>query len=167
VGGKPTFSVLGPVAEVVVGRPNDELYELCVGPVGEMGFELISVEEVRERGRRVLRFYIDHGAGISVEDCAAVSRELEYVLDEQPEPSGPYVVEVSSPGLDHELVSEREYEHFSGRKARLVLRQAIGERSVVAGVILGAHEGSATLKCDDGAELIVAISNIASARLVP
>lgn len=148
-----------------MARASEALYELCAGPVGEMGYDLIGVEEVTDRGRRTLRFYIDHADGVSVGDCEKVSRELEYVLEGETEPTGPYAIEVSSPGLDHELVSEREYRHFAGRRVRLVLKEAIGERNVLVGVIVGAHDGSATLRHDDGDEVSVPLTKIARAHL--
>jgi ribosome maturation factor RimP len=146
-------------------RIDEKLYGLSRGLVEGMGFVLVDVDEVVERGRRTLRFYIDAHGGVSLDDCAAVSRELAYLLDAEPELSSGYVLEVSSPGLDHRLKREREYVYFAGREARLVLRSAVQGRNVIEGVIGGAEAGEVRMELEDGEELSVPLAEIARARL--
>lgn len=147
-------------------RMDEKLYGLSRGLVEGMGFVLVDVDEVVERGRRVLRFYIDASGGISLGDCETVSRELAYLLDAEPELSSGYVLEVSSPGLDHRLKKEREYVYFAGREARLVLRTPIEGRNVIEGVIGGAGAGAVRIELKGGDELSVPLAEIARARLV-
>jgi len=146
-------------------RTDQKLYGLSRGLVEDRGFVLVDVDEVTEHGRRVFRFYIDGEGGVSLGDCASVSRELAYLLDAEPEFDGGYVLEVSSPGLDHRLKKEREYVHFAGREARLVLRGAAEGRSVVEGVIVGADAGVVRMAPADGEELSIPLTDIARARL--
>jgi ribosome maturation factor RimP len=146
-------------------RMDEKLYGLSRGLVEGMGFVLVDVDEVVEHGRRVFRFYIDGERGVSLGDCAAVSRELAYLLDAEPELAGGYVLEVSSPGLDHRLKKEREYVHFAGRAARLVLRGSMEGRNVVEGVIAGADAGIVRIVPMDGEELSIPLVDIARARL--
>ena len=79
---------------------------------------------------------------------------------------GSYVLEVSSPGLDHALKVEREYEHFVGRPARLVLRESLQGKNVIEGVIAGAGDGSVRIGLNDGAEVSVPLASVTRARLV-
>lgn len=146
-------------------RKDEELYELTGGLVGQMGYALVAVDDVVERGRRLFRFIIDHGRGVGLGDCEAVSREIEDVLDAEFEFDGPYVLEVSSPGLDYEIKREREYNHFAGRPARFVLRELRRGKNVIEGVIAGAGQGCVVIGLDDGTELSVPIAVIAKARL--
>jgi ribosome maturation factor RimP len=146
-------------------RKDGELFELASGLVEQMGYTLVTVDDVVERGRRLFRFTIDHARGVTVSDCEAVSREIEYLLDADFEFDGSYVLEVSSPGLDHQLRSEREYRHFAGRPARLVLREPVGGERVIEGVITGAGDDCVRIGRSDGAEVSVPLSNIAKARL--
>ena len=146
-------------------RTDEKLYGLSRGLVEDRGFVLVDVDEVTEHGRRVFRFYIDGEGGVSLGDCASVSRELAYLLDAEPEFEGGYVLEVSSPGLDHRLKKEREYVHFAGREARLVLRGAVEGQSVVEGVIVGADAGVVRMAPADGDELSIPLTDIARARL--
>jgi ribosome maturation factor RimP len=145
-------------------RIDDALYEMTNGLVEGMGYKLVTVEEVFDHGRRTFRFYIDHAQGISLGDCETVSREIAYLLEADLETEGGFVLEVSSPGLAHALKKEREYVHFAGREARLVLREPLDGSHVLTGVILGAGHGTVRLKMD-GVELSIPLANIARARL--
>jgi ribosome maturation factor RimP len=143
----------------------ERLYELAHELVEGMDFVLVDVSEVFDRGRRVLCFYIDHPRGVTIDDCTSVSRELAYLIDARPEFEEGYVLEVSSPGLDHKLRKEREYRHFVGRQARLVLREPLDGEAVIAGAIAGAAEGRVRIAGPDGEERSIALDNIARARL--
>ena len=145
----------------------ERLYLTTLGTVKELGFVLLDVDEVIEHGRRVLRFYIDGPGGVSLDDCASVSVELGYVLDAEPELDGGYVLEVSSPGLDHRLRKLREYEYFAGRTARVVLRNPLEGANVVTGEIAGADESGVRVVPEGGEELSIPLGDIARARLVP
>ena len=144
----------------------EKLYELARDLVEGMGFVLVDVRETFDRGRRVLCFYIDRPLGVTIDDCGSVSRELAYLLDAQPETDEGYVLEVSSPGLDHKLRKEREYGHFAGRRARLVLREPVEGENVLTGVIAGAAGGTVRLLGQEGRERAVPLANIARASLV-
>lgn len=148
-----------------MGQKGDELYELARGLVEQMGYALVTVDDVVERGRRIFRFYIDHARGVGLSDCETVSREIEDLLDADLDFDGSYVLEVSSPGLDHELRSEREFAHFAGRPVRLVLRESVNGKNVIEGVIAGADDGRVRVGLDDGAERSFPLASIARARL--
>jgi ribosome maturation factor RimP len=147
-------------------KRDEDLYELCRDHVQGLGFQLVSVDDMVENGRRVFRFYVDREQGVVVDDCASVSRELAYLLDADFDFDEPYVLEVSSPGIDHRLVHEREYAHFAGRQARLVLREPIDGRNVVVGRLAGAESDEVRVVPDDGPEVTVPISNVTRARLL-
>jgi len=147
-------------------RIEEKLYEASKNLVGGMGFTLVDVQEVIEHGRRVFRFYIDGPDGVGIDECASVSREVDYLLDAEPELADGYVLEVSSPGLDHRLKKEREYAHFAGREARLVLRTPVDGKNVLEGAIAGAEEGIVRIAPPGGEEVAVPLDDIARARLV-
>ncbi len=145
---------------------DEQLYDLSRGLVTGMGYTLVAVDEAFDHGRRTFRFTIDHARGISHDDCAAVSREIADLLDAEFDDEGGYVLEVSSAGLDHALKREREYAHFAGRIARLVLRIPHDGRNVLVGEIAGATAGTVRLTAD-GEEVSIPFENIARARLLP
>lgn len=147
-------------------KRDEELYELCLEMVRGMGFELVTVEDVVENGRRTFRFFIDHPRGIVVDDCATVSKEIDHLLDAEFDFGGSYVLQVSSPGLDHRLRQEREYAHFAGRRARLVLREPLDGQGVLEGAIASADSGEVRLTTDDGVNVVIRVSDVVRAHLM-
>lgn len=77
--------------------------ELILPILDEKGFELVDVEYVKEGQDYFLRAYIDKPGGITIDDCVAVSREMNVLLDELDYVEGAYTFEVSSPGLGRPL----------------------------------------------------------------
>jgi len=150
-----------------VEKRDDELYDLAQPVVEGMGFALVTVDDIVEHGRRVFRLYIDHRRGISVEDCASVSREVEYLLDARFDFEGTYVLEVSSPGLDHRLRRPREYAHFVGKRARVVLHEPLDGANVIEGVLTAADSDGVVLTVGDGAGIRLEHLEIARANLLP
>lgn len=136
------------------------------GPVAEgFGMELVDVVFTSEYGRRVLRIYIDKPEGITVDDCERVSRELSTVLDvEDPIPQS-YTLEVSSPGLDRPLKTEKDFKRFVGRRARIKSREAIDGRRNFKAVIDEASGGNVSVTDFDGKKFTIALSNIEKAKL--
>jgi ribosome maturation factor RimP len=104
------------------------LLESVIDPVIEtMGYELVHLEWSGAGGTRRLRIYIDHADGVGLDDCARLSPIVSNALDAAENEPGavglaqllaqPYVLEVSSPGLDRPLSRRRQFERFIGRRA--------------------------------------------------
>lgn len=126
-----------------------------------LGFELVDLEV---SGRGLMRILMDKPAGITVEDCALVSNQLtrlflvEGVNFER--------LEVSSPGLDRPLKKEADFVRFCGQKAQLKLRMPLAGRKNFVG-ILGTIENGILQFDVDGSQVVIELSNIDKARLVP
>lgn len=134
---------------------------------GGEGLTLIDVELKGGSSNALLRVYIDKPGGVSHADCALVSEQMSAILDVEDLFPGSYVLEVSSPGLDRKLVKPREYQYFSGRRARVVLREPVGEQKVFEGRLDGLHEGRVRMGLDDERVVELELSNISKARLLP
>jgi ribosome maturation factor RimP len=146
------------------------------------GYELVELEYQREQGGWVLRLYIDRPGGdpfqkpvvvegseavqggVSLGDCAEVSREVSAVLDVEDPLEGHYTLEVSSPGLDRPLRWERDFARFAGRKARIRLRDPVDGRKNFAGELRGCTEGRVTIEVD-GRPFELPLEAIAKAHL--
>ncbi len=128
-----------------------------------MGYELVDAQ-VSNRGR-LLRIFIDKPGGITVDDCAAVSRHLSRVFEV--EGMDYDRMEVSSPGLDRPLMKRADFERFSGSKAEIRMRMPdeVGRRRFV-GVLHGVQDGSVALEVD-GRRIVLALDGVERARLVP
>jgi ribosome maturation factor RimP len=105
------------------------------------GLYLVEVEVKGGRSNPLLRIYIDKTGGVSHADCQLVSEQLSAMLDVEDPFPGSYTLEVSSPGLDRELRKPSDFEHFAGRRARLVLREPVNGQSVVEGRLAGWEAG--------------------------
>lgn len=99
--------------------------EIAESLVVSKGMELVDMEWHGGR-RSVLRVFIAAPGGVTLDDCARVSRELGTLLEAEGFPGGPYTLEVSSPGLNRPLKSHRDFERNIGLSVHLALRE--GER---------------------------------------
>ncbi len=131
------------------------------------GLTLIDIELKGGRSNPLLRVYIDKPGGVSHADCALVSEQISAILDVEDPFPGSYVLEVSSPGLDRKLVKPREFSYFAGRRARVVLHQAVAERKVLEGRLAGLEEGRVKLDLDGEGVVEFELSNVSKARLLP
>ncbi len=78
--------------------------ESLIGPIlDEMDYELVDIEYLSERGKWVLRIYVDKEGGLTLDDCARVSSEIGDLIDVKDIFQHKYVLEVSSPGLEKSL----------------------------------------------------------------
>jgi ribosome maturation factor RimP len=100
--------------------------------VNELGFQLVDVEYLTDLGRWVLRIYIDREGGITVDDCAKVSRELGDLIDIKNIIEHEYVLEVSSPGLNRPLKKEADFIRVIGKKIKVRTRMpSNGQRNFI------------------------------------
>jgi ribosome maturation factor RimP len=143
-----------------------KLTQLARSVVEPMGYELLGVEYAGGQGGAVLRVYIDHEKGITLEDCTAVSHQLSGVLDVEDPIREHYALEVSSPGLDRPLFSAAHYERFLGQRVRLKLTEKLDGRRNFQGEISEVRDGEVLLVID-GEIRSFPLSMIESARLVP
>jgi ribosome maturation factor RimP len=136
-----------------------KLEQMVVG----MGYELVDVQA--SNGGRMLRVFIDKPGGITVDDCAAVSRQLTRVLPV--EGIDFERLEVSSPGLDRPLRKTGDFMRFAGQRAELRMRtpDASGRRRYV-GVLRGAEAGQINVELD-GQTITLALDDVERAKLIP
>jgi len=123
------------------------------------GLEIFDVQLRREANGTVLRVQIDRPGpaakaeeSVSVDDCATVSRDLSAILDVEDVLPSAYVLEVSSPGLDRPLRHAEDYRRFAGRRAKLVMRQAVDGQTFLRGLLGGIEDDGDVLYVIIGAE---------------
>ena len=142
------------------------LVRLCEPVLSEAGYELVRVEVVGVAGRRTARFFIDTLGGVTLEDCTAVSRMIDPVISRNRVFDGPYVLEISSPGLERPLVKLSDYQRFAGRKARLKLRSPMQGRKRYTGRIQGTKHESVIIEIETGELANIPMEAISRANLV-
>ena len=128
-----------------------------------LGYELVDMQ-VSNRGR-FLRIFMDKPGGITVEDCAAVSRHLSRLLEV--EGIDYDRLEVSSPGLDRPLRKAADFARYAGQKVdvRMRLADASGRRRYI-GLLKGIEGATATVEVD-GTPVALQLDGMDRARLVP
>lgn len=142
------------------------LVEIIQGPITALGFELVGVEYIRSRNP-VLRIYIDSENGITVDDCADVSRQVSAVLDVEDPITTAYNLEVSSPGMERPLFTLEHYRRFIGEEVNISLRIAVANRRNWKGVIKLVDDNEMVTLVIDGKDEVFAFSNIQKANIVP
>ncbi|AKH22139.1 hypothetical protein AAY24_08185 [Sedimenticola thiotaurini] len=146
---------------------SESLIEIVRGAVEPLGYELVGVEYLSQgKGGSLLRIYIDHENGISVDDCATVSHQVSGVLDVEDPIKENYSLEVSSPGLDRPLFFEKDFVRFAGQKINVRLRTKLHDRRRFEGVLKGVQDGE-VLVAMDGEVTALPLDLIDRARLVP
>ncbi len=137
-----------------------------VGPVVEgFGCELVELQFRREAPGWVLRLVIDNANGIGIDDCARISREVAHLLEVEDPIEQSYSLEVSSPGLDRPLKSERDFLRCKGKKAKVVVREPIDGQNQCIGLIEDVTEESVTLRTEHGI-MDIPFTRMKKARLV-
>jgi len=140
--------------------------ESFVAPLlAEMGLELVEIQFRREGHGWVLRIYIDTERGVTLDDCAAVSRQVSAYLDVEDLIEYAYNLEVSSPGIERPLTKKNDFERFKGRKARIKLVEPLVEdQRVLTGVLIGLRGETVVLEIEN--EMVsLELANIKRARL--
>jgi ribosome maturation factor RimP len=144
----------------------EHIREIAERVASSEGLTLFDVELKGGNSNPLLRIYIDKPQGVSHADCALVSEQVSAILDvEDPFPAS-YTLEVSSPGLDRALTKPSHFEHFAGRRARLVLREPVGGQKVLDGLLAGFESGKVRLDLGESGLMELDLSNISKARLI-
>jgi ribosome maturation factor RimP len=144
----------------------DDLVALLKPSIEALGYEFWGLELAgSSKGKSLLRVYIDHEQGISVDDCEAVSRQLGRVLDVEDPIHGEYTLEVSSPGLDRPLFYLEQYPAFCGEKLSVKTLAPINGQRNFKGVLSKAFDDKIVLLEQDK-EVIIDFSNIQKAHII-
>lgn len=114
-----------------------KIYEIIERVATREGLELVHAEMVGGRGNAVLRIYIDKPAGVTHEDCAAVSEQVGLILDVEDLIPHNYILEVASPGLDRGLYKPTDYERFAGLPAHIKLSAPLNGQRNFHGTLIG------------------------------
>jgi len=144
----------------------EQKIESLIAPVFEDGkYELVDVEFVKEGPSWFLRIFIDCDGRVSLDDCEAVSRAVEKILDEKDPISQPYVLEVSSPGIDRPLKKELDFVKYKGSLVDVKLYKGISGRKEFQGELVGLIDGNIVIEAEKGETLSFPKKEVANIRL--
>ena len=124
-----------------------ELVESFAKPIVEAnGCELWDVDYVREGGEYFLRLYLDKEGGVTIDDCEAVSRAVDPILDEKDPIPGSYHFEVCSAGLERALKRPGDFQRFMGSPITVKLYRPHNGMKEIPCVLRGYDEGKLTVE---------------------
>lgn len=114
--------------------------------VTALGYEIVDVEFEKKNGEDNLTIFIDIPSGVSLDDCEKVHYAVDPLLDElDPTAGKPYILNVSSPGLDRPFKKQRDYERNYGKEVEIKLYAPLKGKKVYEGVLVACDENSLTL----------------------
>lgn len=142
----------------------EQVWRLAEPLVQANGCSLWDVEYVREGGEWFLRLYIDKDGGVNINDCEAISRAVDPVLDEEDPIPESYRFEVCSAGLERTLKRPSDFERFMGSPVLVKLYRPRDGQKEFAGVLSGYEDGNVTMTLP-GKTLTLEKSEIALVRL--
>ncbi len=155
------LQVVGITANPVIGQVWRLAEPVCLAE----GVELVQVEYQREHDGLTLRLYLDKPGGITLDDCANISRQLGDILDVGLETRVPYRLEVSSPGLQRPLGKLSDFERFKGCRAKVRTRRPQNGQKNFSGTLDGVNGLDVQLILDKG-PIAIPVGEIVKAYLI-
>ncbi|HHF5022189.1 TPA: ribosome maturation factor RimP [Haemophilus influenzae] len=141
------------------------LQEMLQDAVKDLGCEFWGIECQRVGRFMTVRLFIDKEGGVTVDDCADVSRQVSAILDVEDPIADKYNLEVSSPGLDRPLFTLPQFERYIGQDIAVHLRIPVMERRKWQGKLERIEKDMITLIVDDQEQILV-FGNIQKANVV-
>ncbi len=129
------------------------------------GLELLEVEVVGHGPKTVLRLVVDAPAGVTLDQCASVSRQASALLDVEDPIAHRYTLEVSSPGVERKFYSEGDYRRFAGHRVKVRMHPEFREYRVVTGELLGIEQGTVRVMTDEGEAVELPLESVFETRL--
>jgi ribosome maturation factor RimP len=138
-------------------QPLDQIRAIAERVAASRGLDVWDIQSRREAGGHVVRIFIDRPGpaaspeeSVSIMDCEQVNREIGTILDVEDPLPFTYTLEVSSPGLDRPLRSVDDYRRFSGRLAKVVMKEAVDNQKAFEGRLRGVDEEQVLLEAPNG-----------------
>lgn len=125
--------------EVLAFEIGDKVAEEC-------GVYLVDAQFKKEAGKQYLRLFIDCEGGVGIDDCEKFSRAFGDAIDELDPIEAEYILEVSSPGVDRKLKTEREFLHYLGREVDVKLFKAVNGKKEFTGILKAYENGTAVIE---------------------
>lgn len=145
---------------------SEQIEAIITPTINGMGFDVVLVKLLEGRQSQTLQIMAERpDGGISLDDCAQISRQISAVLDVEDLISSEYRLEVSSPGIDRPLVRLRDYAAYVGHAAKIETVLPVNGRKRFSGP-LKAVEGNDIIITVDGKDHTLPFADIQSAKLV-
>lgn len=134
------------------GKNTVSAVEEIARPIAEeLGLSIWDIRYLKEGSQWFLRIFIDKDGGVDINDCERMSRALDDPLDKADPIDGEYILEVSSPGIERELVKPEHFEAFIGADVMVkMIRPIDGIGKEFKGVLTSYEDGAVTITDHSG-----------------
>ncbi|MBL7157150.1 MAG: ribosome maturation factor RimP [Candidatus Omnitrophica bacterium] len=146
--------------EEVIERVNQVIEPIA----NERKYYVVDVTYRREGGKLLLRIILDKEGGIAIDECSRLNNELGELLDKENLIEEPYTLEVSSPGLDRGLKTDRDFAWAAGKKVKISTYAPLDGKNVFRGTLLGLGDGTIVVE-ENGISTEIPRDKISKARL--
>jgi ribosome maturation factor RimP len=155
----------------VMSLKSDLLREKIEPLVEEEGLDIVEFKFSGTGSSSVLRIFVDKSGGVTVDQCASLSRKLGDFLDMEDLIPGRYTLEVSSPGLDRPLASGEDFKRKIGEKVKVFLKEKWDGKTELEGRIKDIQKQSLLLVESSGGEKqeeerIIPLEKVAKAKII-
>ncbi len=137
------------------GNTVSRVYEIVAPYAQELGLDIWDIRFVKEGTDWYLRIFIDKDGGVSIDDCVDLTHAITKPLDDADPISQSYLLEVSSPGVERELVTDAHFDKYVGSNVMLRLIRPVEKVRDFSGRLKAYNNGVITLELPDGEELTV------------
>lgn len=144
--------------------PLEKIAEKAAKVCESYGAFLYDILYVKEGKTQVLRILADREGGIEIDVCEKISREISAYLDETNPINDVYTLEVSSPGVERKLRTDKHYEMVMGKMITVSLYSPVDGKKSFTGKLLGITKNEVTI-LDNNSELTFERTKIADASL--
>jgi len=124
----------------------DDIEALITAPVTAAGFDVIELKLARYKNKYRLQVFVDSDNGIGLDDCARLSKTIESLIEDRALIDSDYILEVSSPGLDRPLQTEKDFRRRTGETVEVYFNDA--SLPAVRGELVGAEKRTIELLVD-------------------
>lgn len=126
------------------------LVRSIVQPIAEeMGLEIWDIRFLKEGSQWYLRIFIDKEGGVSIDDCVDLTHAINKPLDEADPIEQAYCLEVSSPGVERELVRPEHFERYTGEKIMVKTIRPVDGKRDFKGILESYDDGNITIRTED------------------
>lgn len=143
----------------------EKIQEIAARVAAENKLELVHVDVAGAGRSPTVKIFIDREGGVTHENCATVSRQVGAILETEDFISSAYILEVSSPGLERQLYSLKDFEKFAGSLAKVKTYKPIDGQKNFRGRIIGVEGDNIVFEDKTGGEARFPFDAVAKANL--
>jgi ribosome maturation factor RimP len=142
----------------------ERVKELIAPYLEESGVELVEITYRREQGGMTLKLLVDTPEGIKIAECESLNDYLSGILDKEDVIGERYIIEVSSPGLDRPIKTDRDFERVLGKDLEVTTYVPVDGRKAHEGRFVGMDKDAIVIE-SGGVSMVIPKASIALARL--